>query len=72
MRVDDATIVKLAVERILVRCARIICDLYSSETSGAVVVDVEVRGLVEAVKYRSNCGRRKVVVNVGIATTSAR
>lgn len=47
--VDNATSVEVAIEGILIGCARIISDFYATGMSRGVVVNVEIRGFVETV-----------------------
>ena len=64
MRIDDATGIDVAIEGILLWCARIVCDFDTTRVPSGVVVDVEVGCFVEAVKERPDCWLRKVVVDV--------
>jgi len=64
MGICDATGVDIAVEGILIRRARIVGDFYATGVSRGVVVDVEVRRLVEAMQQRPYCRLGEVVVDV--------
>jgi hypothetical protein len=54
VRIDDFALVKEAVEGVLVSGACIVGDFYPAGLAGGVVVDVEVRRLVEAVEDRAD------------------
>lgn len=57
----------MAIEGILIGGARVIGYLDPSRASGRIVVDVKVRGLVEAVNDRAHSRWGEVVVNICIA-----
>lgn len=48
VRIDDSAFVEEAIEGVLVCCACIVGDFYPAGLPGRVVVDVEIRGFIEA------------------------
>lgn len=70
MRIDNATVIESAIESILICTARIIGYFYPAGSSCRVVVDVEIRGFVKAVKYRTDGRWGEVIVDVSVARLS--
>jgi hypothetical protein len=70
VRVDDVTGIKRAVESILLGATWVVGYLDPTRSPRGVVIDVEVRCLVEAMEDWSNCRWCEVVVDIGIAEVS--
>lgn len=70
--VDNATCVEIAIESILVGCSGVVRNLDSTRLSRSVPIDIEIRGLVEAMQHRPRCRLSEVVMTISKAAGSQR